>query len=310
MDKIKLRILRGIHSIDSIESLGKELIDADIILIENLIPKSHVQPTRSMLYALSNNQQYIDSFSKDLDKNLHNNFVARVAWELRGKGKLFDLIDLKFNDETAEKDLEQVSINYGFGKAFDEIQDDPSSRYTVIDKFLKSRLSVLRYRDKVMANQIDKIIRNPEQPYISAVVAKNGVCNIAVVQGLMHRVKPLLETLHPSLEIEERIYNPRGAQQSLTNPVIAIFYDLIMSGRDTLTDKEVDYFLYNLLLYGKSVESAPSQSTHSLTLELMDTGLKHKLFSDLARTNSDIGSIDHFTDKQLSDIVDNLLKEK
>lgn len=310
MVKIHVTILRGPHTVDALAELTELLQDQDVVLIENIMPQAYVGPWRKVLNLLSTNEQYIESFGQNLEKNLRDQFAARLAWSLRGANKLFDFVDVKLRSDDLEKESEQYSISYGFETVLARIAANPSERYELMNDFLQDRATMIQARDALVEKQVSFFINSTDKEPIKSSIATKGVCNIAVVVGFFHNIAVDLQKAHPGIAVSSVIYDEKNLASLRKNPIVDLIADKTTQADKFLSKKRIDYALIGILTYASlDLGSRQKESSASRRAAMISQGFSHELLKSTSSVYESIKPIELYADAELRAEVESLLKK-
>lgn len=302
-DALRFRILRGRHSHSSTKDIIHLVKDADIVCVETVGDFAGVQTIRRVANALSTSPEYVELFAKDVEKNINGNLILDIAWAHRGFGKFFLPIDVAY------KPTDDMSKFFPFYKLEERllgIFNTLNDRYAIVRQFLHEECDKIILRDYIVGRQIRDLLAADDGSIWKEVVKEKQFCEIAIVQGYAHDVSRVIKKFLPAASIELIIYNKKSTDNFLSENVgAALLSRQLETPKPEFTDKEIDYYLYQIL-------SQKSRTDIQYTGNMVEAALyvgtkKHEDHYENNRSDNYIKPISAFDDTELKELVNSLL---
>lgn len=313
MAKPKLRILRGIHTSSQVESLAAELQDADIVCLESLGSVSLAKDTFMVMNALSTSREYIDHFQSNVKQDATLSFGVHLAWALRGRGKRFYQVDYVWEDTAPAEEYQRRMPMLAFEGALQKISVDPASRYQIMNEWLTHEIEAVRWRDRLVTSQLKRLLEKDDGSVWRDVYEANGGCTIALCVGFLHNPMPLLQQQLADFDITETMYDEDGVKKMMrADTILQLLWNKKRNPGQTLSNKEIDYGLYGLMLRS-SLDTAEAEEQTSIEENII-RGIDRGAENDAAIQRLEAASqllkpISDYEAEELSQLVEKLLSE-
>jgi len=274
------------------------------------MPESVAAPMQKIFNRLSNEPAYAQIFHAFMEEDGNRIFATEIAWQLRGKHKYFDFVDLRLKDDEYAERIKVILPNFGLDVAMQQMIRRPSDRYSIFNALLTRQASLLHDRDKLVAHQLGIYLVRPYPAAIQAILDQKDVCTIAVVQGLLHNIQPLVHARHPGLLIHEGTFGAEQFKDFLQTPYLAMQLKKIELGDKPLPRKMIDYTVFVLLTTAEYIDKGPTpaQTGMAEVFDLLREGSRHSLIVDTIAATKDIPKIENIDAAKLRDTVTQMLQ--
>lgn len=312
MENLRINVLRGVHTSDTLADLLEKLASADAVLLEAVGPEDINQRFQSLLNQLTHTAN--DHISAEDRKKIGTSYHGLVALGLVGTRKHIELVDRRYTDEDIAIGLQEkespANIELvGVVKIF----AIPSRRHKYAREILRVEAEQVRKRDTIVVEQTVNFISNSRQE-IEAIIEEKGSYTIALVQGYAHRTAEALAAALPKAVVTQEIFGEEIAQKILHDDFTVKMLDkLVGDPHYVYTNKEIDYYTVSLFqpfldLMQSAAPTFKSTDEVEMNVELMTTGLTHPVYANVQKSRTRLKSFDEYSDKEIAAAAKALLR--
>lgn len=312
MEKLSITFYRLAHVPETVPRLVKELQSTDLILMENVVKQSDAVKVIRFMNDISREDPAALQYAQSVyDTMIEPVFVYNLVWHLRGSKKLFNIVDMRLDDDKAEEQFQEILGYNEFAEIMGRIQSNPKERYTLISEWAKKRSALLMDRDMLVVRQIETLLTNSKDE-ITQRIHQNGQYAIAVIVGFVHKSGEIMKERHPDITIDVKSFDHTADFDILYNLDFGNDYRDAKEG--VLSNKLIDY---RLLQHINFTHNANTVGLDWSDLSA-DTRAQYSGISKSSQKNSrkaakivssEMKDIDSYNELELASIVEASLKE-
>lgn len=301
--KPDILILRGPHTVDAIDEITKKLSGRQVVFMEGVSAKNELIPRDLAYNALSNDDDYIEKFGEDVERNA-SDFGLKLAWALRGKHIVFRTTDKVYRSRKQMSRTMERSANRQ-AVAVSLMMIVPFLRNRILNRYARNAARAVYERNIIMVQKIAGWLELFAEDKETAHYRK-----FAVVVGYTHDLAPMLRQILPDAKVHDYLYDKPGIERYFHSPFSqAVWFKLTQLGQP-LPELLVDYFYYYMLhvIKKETWTSSEAKSASDLNVELLNTGSSHGLMQDFEAVYQEVGPIEDYTVESLQAAVKKLKK--
>lgn len=234
---MKLKILRGAHDLDMVDSVYELIQDVDVLFLEFIGTKEQKRTYERTFNDLTSDETFANSDEALKFKDFPDPY-ARLGYLLRGSKVRICLVDDYLQDGESLKAYINKSTTFFSDAVIDALQPTPDTPpdfaavYDSVSNVVDQNLARFRRRDKLVAQQVAAVIKQFEEQGI-----KHDT--MALVQGYVHWSSRFLKVSLPDLELQEIKYNTEGVRLFLKLPYNQLIRAKLAHPKEPLSHREV-----------------------------------------------------------------------